>query len=350
MSQLACPRRALLVLALLLGAAASAAHAQTSIELKGAGRPAAPEAPLRLADVARLAGPDAEWLGRVEIPLPPSSRGFAELSTADVRAALTAHGVAMGTVTISGSTCTVGSAAGPAAAPDLAPAPASAEPPAAAPTLPTIRDAVHRRLADLYAVDPADLRLSISESDAEFVDRALDPAARVELQPVGTGTSGRLPVRVLVYRGTAESARLAESRTVTVAPTLRRQVAIAAGPIDRKEIIGPGSFLIEERWVGPSSKAPAPAAAVSGSEAVRRIAAGAVIGAGDIATPIAVRRGQTLWVHCLSGSVGVRVRARALSDGREGEEVPFRVEGSKESFRARVSQGRAVMLASPAPA
>jgi hypothetical protein len=64
-----------------------------------------------------------------------------------------------------------------------------------------------------------------------------------------------------------------------------------------------------------------------------------------VQAPLAARRGDLVTVHCLSGGVTVRLRARAQGDIRDGETGEFRADGAKKTCPARMDgAGRAVMV------
>ena len=63
----------------------------------------------------------------------------------------------------------------------------------------------------------------------------------------------------------------------------------------------------------------------------------------DVEPPVLVKRGERISVHCLSGGVVVRIKARALADAREGELVECRADGGEQVISARVT-GRAVAV------
>ena len=75
------------------------------------------------------------------------------------------------------------------------------------------------------------------------------------------------------------------------------------------------------------------------------MAPGAALRDDSVVKPVLIRRGELATVHAMSGSVLVKTPARAISDGREGEMIEFRLEKSKKTFTARVDgKGRAVLV------
>jgi flagella basal body P-ring formation protein FlgA len=57
-----------------------------------------------------------------------------------------------------------------------------------------------------------------------------------------------------------------------------------------------------------------------------------------------VRRGELVTVHCVSGGIVVKAKARARAEARQDEVIELQMDGSKKTFRARiVGPGRAVV-------
>jgi flagella basal body P-ring formation protein FlgA len=115
-------------------------------------------------------------------------------------------------------------------------------------------------------------------------------------------------------------------------------------PIDRRQQLTAEILTTSEQWLSPGAGAPCTLEQAVGSVARGRINAGRVITPDLLLAPIAVRRGDLVPVHCLSGNVRVEVKARALADARDGEMVELRIDGAKNSFSARMTGGKAVML------
>ncbi len=360
-----------LAVAAFVGLLCGSAAGQTTITLRPMATIGSPESgrsePLTLADIADLAGPDAERLGRVE--LGSAMHGKASESTIrleEVREALDALSprVNWGRVTLSGSVCVVRRAL-PSDAQAASRSGRSAIEPRGIPTpqpidailsTGTVRAAVVTRLLDLYDVAPQDLRLAFDPADDALLDLPLrtpegNPVRRVDVQPGGGATAGRVPVGVLVYDGD----RVAHSASIVIQAQAHRDVVIARQPIARSQAITPDMVQISRQWLSPSAKSPLGMDEVVGGIAQTRLTAGAVLVAGDVAAPIACKRGDIVYVHVLSGGITVKAKARALNQARDGELVQLRLDGSKDAFTARMSgRGRAVMVvagdASPAPA
>lgn len=303
---------------------------------------------VRLAQVADVDGPEADRLGAVVVLPADGGRasavgGRVSLTVAQVREALDREAVNWGQVALRGSTCSVRlrEADGRAKPTDAAAraAPAAAPEPVDLSGPPTVRTHVVASLAALFNVEPADLRLRFRPED-EMLLTTPTTARRVDAQAAASAASPRIPVQVFVYAGD----RVVAAGTVTVEALVRREVLTASAPIERGRAIGPEAVSASLKWIGPNTTPPASRERVVGSVARHRIAAGAIITDADLEAPLAAKRGELVWVHCLSGSVTVKAKARTLADARDGELVPLRMDGSKKTFTARMSgPGTAVM-------
>lgn len=337
----------LLAAALALFAPVRAAYPQTTVSLRAQSRPVEADRPIRLADVAEILGDDAAGWGEVVIADGSSERQ--SVTIAEVRAALDRAGVNWGHMTLRGSACALARPAA-AAPPPSAPARAQREGPRFAVIdvagAPTIGKAVARRLAAHYGVRPADLQIAFDPADAAMLDAGVAEKHAVEVRPAASPSSSRVPVRATVYDGD----RVVAEHRVTVDVLVMREVFVAARTIERRETISESDIRAERRWLAPGGarSASPPRESIMGAVARARIKEGDIVAQPDVESPVVIRRGDVVYVHCLSGSVAVQARARALESGREGEVIAFRLEGADDSFAARIAgPGRAVMLAGP---
>lgn len=319
-----------------------AARGQGTITLKAATR-LAPDAPVTVADVATLTGPEAEALGGVVIvSAAERAAGRESVSAQRLRDAIDRRDgapVNWGRLTLGGGTCAVL----PPLSSDTPRVPRPA--PAADREAGTVRGAIAARLCHLLAVERADLRLSFDDADRSILD--LSVAGRtVDVRP--TGLSEKIPLAVTVYEaaGTAQG-RIVGARTVRVGVQVRRSVVLAGAAKRRGDLIGPGDVTVEERWVGPSAP-PLALERIVGAAVRTRLTAGEPIGEQDIQPPLVVQRGELVSVHCVSGLVVVRMTARALGEARDGEIVKLQsLSDEKRTFHGRMDgRGRAVAVAS----
>lgn len=338
-------RRILITAAsVLIGAAAAQADTVTlrsSVRL-GQGTP------ITLGAIAALDGPDATALAKTVVVADAGARAagraFFEVPIVDVRAALEAQGVNWGRVSLRGGVCVV-RFAGATAEPEHAPPRATRRPEPTPTTVdltgaPTVRTRVAQLLARVYSVAPTDLRVRFDADDEAFLSIP-EAGRRIEVQPAATPGSSRFSAIVWVYAGD----HLIDSRTLRLDIRVRRSVVVLSRPLDRGDAITPDTARAQTMWVEPIG---APMASsiesVAGSVARRRLRAGAILRTDQLESPVVVRRGELITVHCVSGGVVVKAKARAQKDAREGERIELRMDGSKKSFTARVvGPGRAVV-------
>jgi flagella basal body P-ring formation protein FlgA len=94
---------------------------------------------------------------------------------------------------------------------------------------------------------------------------------------------------------------------------------VLAHDVQRGELLTASDFVLEER---PTPAGPiAGPGQILGKEAVRRLAAGSLVRASDVAEPRLVKRGEPVSLTIRSGSLLIRAQGRALSDGRRGDLV-----------------------------
>jgi flagella basal body P-ring formation protein FlgA len=324
--------RLLALIALLL--AATTARAQSTIALKPWAK-AAPGAPVRLADIADLDGPEAQALAQVVVATSQDLARSPRIDLSQVRrAAETQARVNLGRISFSGSACMVR-----VVAPETAVAP-SDSPTTAPPRADAVRHHVAARIAQFLGVDDADLRLTF-EDNAELLGRSAS-GRTVAVQPAAL--SDRMPVNVRVYRGDV----LEAEGLVRVGVLVRRQVLIARDALARADSIDMERVDQQEQWLGPSI-IPARREQVLGAVARTRIEPGRIILARDVEAPIVIARGDLVSIDCISGSVVVSTSARAKEPGREGDVIQFQSLTSKKTFAARVSgRGRAILVAGEA--
>lgn len=342
--------------AVILLAFTSFAAAQTTISLRASARLPEGAQEVRLADIADLAGPDAASLGTLVIAADVAQTagrdGRVPLTLDRVRAALEGQpGVNLGKLALRGGTCTVQVAATPS--PDrpartqpgrtdrrAEPAPVDVSGPA------TIRTAIAEKLAAAHGVGFDDLRIGFDDSDEPVLARDAT-AGRLDIHLGGSATSPRLPITVTMYEADPAAPgalRIAFSRTVQADVLIRCAVPVAATTIERGRPIGSEDLTSEIRWITPPRTDPMVADDLIGLQAHRRIAAGQTISPNDVTSPQACKRGDTVYVHCLSGGIVIKVKAKALASARDGEFVQLKIEGSDQPFEARMSgRGRAVM-------
>jgi flagella basal body P-ring formation protein FlgA len=349
-------RLIIISVAAISAALAGPANAQTTITLRASARLAEDAQQVRLTDVADLVGPEAATLGELIVVDQTDTRadrdGLIRVDVGMVRAALDTHaGINWGKLTLRGRACTIrikdpsppGGVRAPLSADTKGratrPVPVDLSGPA------TVRTAVATRLAAAYGVSIDHLRLGFDAVD-DGVLGSLTAGRTVDIDLGASPGSARVPITVNLYSG--ESVVL--SHTLQADVLVNRPVVSAAAAIERGRAITASDLSSVEQWVAPSlTPSPLPDELI-GSIAQNRIAAGKTIERDDVAAPLACKRGDTVFVHCLSGSVIVKVKAKAMGQARDGETVQLKMEGSDEPFTARMSgKGRAVLITPGSP-
>ena len=326
------------------------AEGQTTINLRPSARLADDAQQVRLADVADISGGDPALADTIIVSTISADQraNWLKLDVATVRSALDnlPGDMNWGKVSIHGGTCTVRFTDPKLATkaptprkgetgPSVSPQPVDLSGP------PTIKSTVAARLAALYGVTEDRIRLAFDAGDEGLLATLLG-SRQASVSPGGLASSSRLPVNITLYEGD----RVVLTHTLQVSALVYRPVMVAAGTIERNRVITPDQINAIEQWITPGSKPPATSEQIVDSIAQKRIAAGEVIDADDVAAPLACKRGDIVTVHCLSGSVVIKLRARALGSARDGELVQLKAENSDAPFTGRMSgRGLAVLVA-----
>lgn len=327
--------------------AAPCALGQTRVMLKSAVKMETAIDSLLLSHIAEITGDGADALGAVEVaPSPLSARDrWVTVDIEQVRGALTKHGVNWGTTSLHGSECRVRLESQAPTVQSESRArearPGKPEPQPVSFTGPsTIKMMAAARLADLYGVERGEIRIAWPVDDTGFLEEPVG-GRRIDLHPLGVATSARVPLRISVFEGE----RMVASKLVTAESLVQREIVVVTERVARLELLSEASIAVERRWVSPGPKAPATPNQVIGRCALGHLDTGRVVNVGDVGMPLAVKRGDVVDVHCLSGTITVRMKARALSDAKVGELVQLRTEGQKQTFSARMDvPRRAVMV------
>ena len=303
------------------------------------------DAPIRLADIAVLAGPRAEALGGVVIVesadlLPMAGDRGHRLDVSIVRAKLKDEpGVNWAFLTLRGTGVRLFE---PSPTVDLSAPPervsrTDAADPVAQKIVPgTIRAIAYEVLLNILRVERADLRVRWPERHAEFLDEPVD-GRLIEVEPIGK--SARIPLKITVYDGDT----IVRTESVRAGIHVHRLVHVVSRAIPRNTRLTTDATSTRELWVDPSV---APAGAVVGQMTTRRLEPGSVIQVGDVEPPVVIERGEKISLHCIAGAVVLKSSARALESGRDGEVIRLELIGpTRERVMARVAgRGRAVLV------
>ncbi len=325
------------------------AWGQTRVAMKVAARVPRGGA-IHVRDVAEVSGDNAETVADLVLVADPEKETpegatWVEVSPSRVKEAAEQAGIAPATIIMAGPSCAVrfiglaGFADRPSA---VSPASVSSEAPEsnAAASDGLVKGVVLARLAQMLQVTPSELRVSFNDRDDTLLNRST-AGLRVLAVPTASALSQRIPIRVTLFDGDT----LVDERTVSTDVLVKMETVVMLTGVDRGVEITPSVISQRTQWVAPSSRPPATREQAIGSVARTRLEAGQMIETGDVESPIAAKRGEIVYVDCLSGRLVVKVRARAVGTVREGEIAELKIDGGDGSFFARMSgKGRAVML------
>ncbi len=218
-----------------------------------------------------------------------------------------------------------------------------AETPAAAAVVPepaadTLRTHLESWLRTRHGSRAEDIRVAFDERDRAVLGTPMGGRVAA-VNPIGS--SARPAVRVTVYEG--DQIVLSESVRFGIEVLVRAPVLVQ--PLRRGARVTADAFESRSVWVDPTDMPIDPASAV-GQSMRRDLNAGEVLRAGHIEPPLVIRRGDTVSVRTVRGSVVVNSLARARQDAAEGEMVELESrDRSGAKFYARAAgQGRAVMI------
>jgi flagella basal body P-ring formation protein FlgA len=179
-----------------------------------------------------------------------------------------------------------------------------------------------------------------------WLDQPIPSDWQVRLGVSGFGVNGRTPVRFEAFAGD----RVVLDQSLQALTRLRVQVPVASTALARDAIITPSDLRLEERWQPAGQVAPPEPESMTGWILRRRIEPGRPVTPADLTTPLVVRRGDELWVECISGPMVVKAKARALESARDGELVRLAIDNSKKTITARMNgRGRAVLRLDDTP-
>lgn len=344
-------------LVMLLGCAAHSLRADT-ILLRSSARVSPPVA---LRDIADLEGPDAQSLGDLIIVEKSGEKGgnarVVEISIDDLRASLieAKPDIRWGKIALNGEKCSVRLVTEkketPALEQDAAPAPPAPAPkPEAGPTWhvvadmneQSLRSAIGTRLVGFLKAQPSDVRIAFSPADHALLDT---PSAgrTLDIQPTGLGA--QVPVLVRVF----EADRVVAAGTVRVRVEQKLNVVGATRALHRGDAVTREVVFSEWRWTTPGERL-ATEEAVLGRIVKNRVQPGELFLDGDVEAAILVKRGDIVNIACLSGSIVMNTKARALANAVENETIEFApLRNTKTKVAARVVAPGQAVIGTPAP-
>ncbi len=290
--------------------------------------------PIRLMDIADIRGDECERFGTLE--LEPLVFRDGQVSLHEIRDVLDAqHGVNWGRIALSGSDCRVVRIDTPAVPTSDSGTPSSDQPTSETTGVPVVKHLIGPQIAESMGVDPSRLRLTFDDRDES---RALlqteTIGRRIEVRPIGR--SDTLPISITIYDGPSIVARGIVRARVEV----QREIAVARVEISRGAIVTDELIERQMAWLAPSDRSLDPSRLGELSIAQIRIAPGRTLTEQSVQAAFAIEKGDIAVIHCLSGGFVMKMRARALADGRPGETIDFApLDGRKgRVIRAKVDE------------
>jgi len=203
----------------------------------------------------------------------------------------------------------------------------------------TVRSAIADKVAATAGVSASDVRLAFDARD----DNSLNESTVGRTVAItNTGGGEKLSFGVRLYENDTLVTRVA----VRVGVLVRRDVAVARQIVARGDVIGAENIEVQEQWLSLAARAANPKSAM-GATARSRIGVGEVVEPRDIEASVAVKKGDIVSLHCLSGGVEVRTTARALATGKEGESILFETMEWKTNVLGKISAGGHAVAIAP---
>ena len=338
-----------MVVAMLVATAAT--WAQTSITLRERVQLDGDVA-VTVGDVARVTGADSDRIGSVVVLEAQQIRpGTTAVDVKDVRRVLSeVDGFNWGEVTIRGSRCEVVTPPPPDETKDRRSNDERADAArevsmvlASSIDVGTVRERVTATLVAYLDIDASELKVGFREQDNGLLDRSVGDFA-VEVRPMSV--SGRIPVRVTLFDAKGE--KDGATGVVRVHVLVRIETVRAVRAIRRGSVIAAEDVEVAQTWMEPGTAWASGAMAI-GSIVIGTIEQGQFIRQAHVREPMAVKRNELVSVRCVSGSVILRSRARAMADARRGEVIELeslhRTRDKRRRFMAKITgPGQAVVL------
>ncbi len=334
-----------------LFAIAPGLYGQTSVTLRQQFR--ASGSAVTIGDVARVKGTDSDRIGRVIVLdarlVRPDNTTRVEVK--DLRRALSAlDNFNWGEVTLRGNGCDVVGPDKPRSKSESKTGSTQRHTTKEVPLVlassigaGTVRARVVAMLAAYLDVDVDKMQVGFREEDTPLLGRSVEGFA-VEVRPMSV--SGRIPVRVTLFDARGE--RDGASGVVRIEVRIKMQTAKAVRAVRRGSLIEPADIESAMTWMEPGVDWASPTVVI-GSNAMGTIKPGQFVRLAEVREPMAVRRGDIVFVRCVSGSVILRSRARATTDAKRGEVIELESLAIKRNERRRFAAkitgpGQAVVL------
>jgi flagella basal body P-ring formation protein FlgA len=159
---------------------------------------------------------------------------------------------------------------------------------------------------------------------------------RVEVFPYDNKRMvGTVGLRIVFYDD-----KKRENGKASINPVILRKVDVFVmnNNVKRGQIISKYNIKTVPIWIGEGKKDYVTAEKnCIGRELARNVNHGDIIRGSDLLNPVCAKKGDSVWVECLSGSLAVRLVVTALEDGREGDFIKVMNRASKSTFRVELT-------------
>jgi flagella basal body P-ring formation protein FlgA len=186
-----------------------------------------------------------------------------------------------------------------------------------------------------------DISVAADALDPRLLLPACDQPLAGDLPPTGQETS-RVTVEV----------RCPGSRPwrlfVPVRVTVRKDILVAAVPLERGKLLAAGDVILAQREVGASPGGYFTTADAAVGQIVRRsVPAGTVLSPAMLDAPVLIRRGQSVTLAARSGPIAVQMAGVARSDGALGQVIGVENTSSRKVLQGIVLNEKSVEILVP---
>ncbi|OGV34236.1 MAG: flagella basal body P-ring formation protein FlgA [Lentisphaerae bacterium GWF2_45_14] len=128
---------------------------------------------------------------------------------------------------------------------------------------------------------------------------------------------------------------------LAINPVIQRKVdvIVAADSLQKGQIIRKGDLKTAPMWIDGSSRDMIlDEADCIGKEVAKKVNSGEFIRTSDVLMPVCAKKGDIIWVECISGALSVRVAATVLENGRLGDFIKVRNNSSQKVIDVELTE------------
>jgi flagella basal body P-ring formation protein FlgA len=337
--------RQMMTMACAVAAATTLGSLGDTIQLKRSIRLAPGVTAVTLGDVAILDGPTAQALAKTVVAEGMDTAAAQTIGVSTIRLALTAAGAHWGHIDLSGHAVAIRPAPRPAAGVPLAMSPLTINVPkvlvrggsiatvATTETM-TIAGEVAMLLAKQTGLAMDHVRVSFGKTSRDILQQSTQ-GRRIEIRPRSSMTGAdRVAVEAIEW----SDGRIIRRDAIDAHVAICIPTATATATLRRGHHLVASDFTLTDIWTTPAQ---APFLAqehdLSGRTIAIQVDEDAVIRRRDLVTPTVINRGDIVTVHCLVGSVVIRMKATAQGKASLGDTVELRRGRHEAPFLATVT-------------